>query len=374
VSGVTIKHLVFSGGGAKGAMYTGAYEALVESGTLAQVETVAGASAGAIMAALVAAGADAEHLKTTLGNIDFKQLLGKSTGCIPGLKRDGVPLFNFIDGAIRKSIAANLDRIARERELPAAVDLVRRKCEGPGLGDVTFGDLALLRRFDPKTFKDLKVNVCAKRGGQPKTWDAVEKPNLSIARACRASAALPVALKSVLVDGAKYIDGGFYDNVPTGHIPVFDREASLVFAFVEGTGEKSELARARSRKANPYKASRSQRLLRTYAPRLLGGVRSDYNNVERKNEGFKKLAREFSHRTVELCAGVKTTDWKRAMRLREQLHGKGRDATRKFLEGLPRDAEALYRAPPPTPTNASWPPPALPVAGASREAVMCAVV
>ena len=60
---VTIKNLVFSGGGAKGATYPGAYEALCEEKIMPNIKNISGSSAGAITAALIATGATSEKFK-----------------------------------------------------------------------------------------------------------------------------------------------------------------------------------------------------------------------------------------------------------------------------------------------------------------------
>ena len=50
------KCAVFSGGGAKGNIYSGVHESLSDSGVLEGLEAVAGSSAGAITAAVIATG------------------------------------------------------------------------------------------------------------------------------------------------------------------------------------------------------------------------------------------------------------------------------------------------------------------------------
>ena len=47
------KCAAFSGGGAKGKIYSGVHEAMVDSGVLEGLEAVAGSSAGAITAAVI---------------------------------------------------------------------------------------------------------------------------------------------------------------------------------------------------------------------------------------------------------------------------------------------------------------------------------
>ena len=64
--------LVFEGGGLKGIALAGAYSVLEERGYRPQ--NMAGASAGAIVAALVAAGYTADELREAIARSDFNSL------------------------------------------------------------------------------------------------------------------------------------------------------------------------------------------------------------------------------------------------------------------------------------------------------------
>src|SRR5689334_19675494 len=66
-----VRNLVFQGGGVKGIAYVGVLGALEEAGALATVTRVAGTSAGAITAALVACGATAADLSDALTHTSF---------------------------------------------------------------------------------------------------------------------------------------------------------------------------------------------------------------------------------------------------------------------------------------------------------------
>ena len=72
--------LVFKGGGAKGSIYPGAIRALEDAGVMPYIKRFAGASAGAITAALLAAGLTSAQLFTELATTDLKPLVLDSTG------------------------------------------------------------------------------------------------------------------------------------------------------------------------------------------------------------------------------------------------------------------------------------------------------
>src|SRR5699024_7257619 len=65
------ENLVFEGGGVKGIAYAGAIAVLEKNGVLADIRRVAGTSAGAIMACLLALGADAARAQAITDNTPF---------------------------------------------------------------------------------------------------------------------------------------------------------------------------------------------------------------------------------------------------------------------------------------------------------------
>ncbi|HEX8089986.1 MAG TPA: patatin-like phospholipase family protein, partial [Blastocatellia bacterium] len=67
------KNLVFEGGGVKGVAFGGALEVLSKRGIFSQVVRVGGTSAGAITAAMVALGYDADYIKQEMLALDFNQ-------------------------------------------------------------------------------------------------------------------------------------------------------------------------------------------------------------------------------------------------------------------------------------------------------------
>lgn len=296
-----VEFIAFSGGGAKGATYSGVYAALKASGAMNGVRAVAGSSAGAITAALVASGIKPEDFEKISKDTNLKGLLGKKGFLI---NKDGAPLYelmqktilknvsNFVNendvtqiceqrssqisdeqvktreqrtaiigqetaiteqvGNLQAEIANNPNnresiekQIAaleaqkkdlgeqvqglnyKEKELqeqagvvkaiadnqsPEFNDLKQRCAEG---GKIYFKDLALLRAVDPDQFKDLVVTAVRKDNGELTIFNAKDSPDVEIALACRASASIPIVFKPAEIDGVKYVDGGYRDNIPT---------------------------------------------------------------------------------------------------------------------------------------------------------------
>ncbi len=98
-----IKRLVFSGGGAKGAVYPGAYAALEETGVFSGVEDIAGSSAGAFTAALLAVGMPTKEFQLALVGTNFSDMLGDMCET-SWLTRDGKPLYNFLRKTIKNQV------------------------------------------------------------------------------------------------------------------------------------------------------------------------------------------------------------------------------------------------------------------------------
>jgi NTE family protein len=73
----TYTNLVFQGGGVKGIAYAGALQVLESRGILAQIERVAGTSAGAITACLVSLRYDAAYITKTIKTLNFKSFEDK---------------------------------------------------------------------------------------------------------------------------------------------------------------------------------------------------------------------------------------------------------------------------------------------------------
>ena len=94
------KYAAFSGGGAKGAIYSGVHEELERSGVLAGLEAVAGSSAGAMTAGLIATGISAEDFKKLSNETNFEKLLGE--GFI--VNKDGKPLYQLMHDTISNNV------------------------------------------------------------------------------------------------------------------------------------------------------------------------------------------------------------------------------------------------------------------------------
>ncbi|MCD5992367.1 patatin-like phospholipase family protein [Pseudomonas sp. CDFA 602] len=245
-----IAKLILSGGGAKGVAYSGAITALQRQGALEGIDALYGSSAGAIMAALIASGMDADQFDALSDNTHLLSLLDspdENTGWIqkafssagtladkalpgtvgnvtrlllsvlPRVQSNAQPLQTLIRDTAR---AALLGRIRDEH--PAEVLVVRERLLADGA--VIFADLALLGRYIPQ-IKSLNITGTVMFGGQPQlvVFSAALTPDMDIALAAHISAALPVVFKRPAGQGLAFQeldeltffqDGGVLLNTP----------------------------------------------------------------------------------------------------------------------------------------------------------------
>lgn len=245
----TFTRLVLSGGGAKATTFGGAVLGLKD--TLPSIRHIAGSSAGAISAALLAVGMPPRDFRTLLLHTNLKALMGaRVSGAV--ITKDGVPITALlrekIETCVLEAITSDFIYAGIENDKDTRFIFALKTKLETKQGGVTFGDLKKLHELDPVRFKKLTVTAVRHPDGQLKIFDCDETPNVEIALACRASASLPVFLEPVEIDGERYMDGGLYDNIPTNY---FDKDndqwcnkkppETLVLAFGSGVNERENL-------------------------------------------------------------------------------------------------------------------------------------
>jgi len=161
--------LVFAGGGARGLAHIGVYRALVERGI--DVDYVGGTSIGALMAVLVASNGPVA---------DVTQVARRSFSTSPTGDFNLLPVLSLIKGRRMRRV---IDK--------ALVDL---------LG------------FDPDVEDLWKSFYCVASNYSRASEQAIRRGNL--ARALRASIAIPGALPPVVHEGDLLCDGGTFNNFP----------------------------------------------------------------------------------------------------------------------------------------------------------------
>ena len=198
-----IEALIFEGGGVKGSAYAGVTEVLESNGVLANVKRVAGASAGAITASLIATGAGNKGLHKSVIQTNFHDFI---------TDRGGV----FLEaGRFLKKFGLHSGE--------AFVDILRTQiAENCGNADITFQQLAELSSGEHSEAKELYVVASNLSRLRAQVFSHYNTPNLEIWKAVRASIGIPFIFEPTKINGDLFIDGGLTWNFP---IDIFDEKS-----------------------------------------------------------------------------------------------------------------------------------------------------
>ena len=191
-----VNHLAFEGGGVLGTAYMGALTALDQAGLYQGIQSVAGTSAGAITALMVALRLTAEEATTLTMQFDFNGL------------RDGGGLGIF-----------RLFRRYGWYKGQVALDSLYDWCEKyTGNRRATFAWLL------QNGYRDLRVVSTNLNRGTSLVFSADLTPDVEVALAVRMSLSIPFFFAAVDFEGDLYVDGGTLLNYP---LEIFDRDHEL---------------------------------------------------------------------------------------------------------------------------------------------------
>lgn len=245
---MTITNLVFQGGSVKGVAYIGVLESLENKLDMSKILRVAGTSAGAITATLLALGCDVPQVKNLLLEFDFKAILDDAEGAIAtqqkalksvGKAVEGKSLF-FSKIPVKPLLPVLAHRMMNEfgiysgeyirlwietliQEQVKTITAERHSGE-----NLTFGELHQLTLDYPGRFRDLAVVGANFTTGNKAVfrYDDPEMKDVIISDAVRISMSIPQVFKphhvyykendDRLIDakGEMWVDGGLYDNYP----------------------------------------------------------------------------------------------------------------------------------------------------------------
>ena len=251
------KCLVLEGGGAKGGLYPGAIQALEDEGIMKYINRFAGASAGALVATMLAIGFSSAELKAKLAESDMSKIVTPNWAQ-PRTAQQKATALATIGLAPLGKLCRNLCRLATSfgyhsgDRLLEFIDGVIASKLGQKLGGITFKNLydwykvelcivvtnvnrgvAEARRRRPQPSPpsararpppcSRRCAACASQYMHVKTT-----PHVEIRRAVRMSMSLPLLLKPEKLNPdqggasetlAHYVDGGLFQNYP---IDAFD--------------------------------------------------------------------------------------------------------------------------------------------------------
>ncbi|HEX8438731.1 patatin-like phospholipase family protein [Archangium sp.] len=303
---------VFEGGGVKGIGLVGAVEYMEEVGL--QLQNVVGTSAGAIVAALVAAGYSAAELRAIMESLDYRRFQDMSTldripllgPALSVLKEKGLYEGNYFENWLRKLLAESPRKVRTFRDL-------HMDGETP----------------ESKYFYRLQVIATdlTRRKMLVLPWDirdyGYDPEELDVARAVRMSMSIPFFFEPVQVQDTRgetcfIVDGGVLSNFP---VDILDNGKAnppwptFGFKLVDRIQDDGRVEEKPNRIRGPVS------LLRAMFSTMLEAHDARY--IKQKN----------FDRTIAIpTLGVGTTDFGIRREQTQALHGAGREAARRFIE------------------------------------------
>ncbi|MEA3558481.1 MAG: patatin-like phospholipase family protein [Candidatus Thermoplasmatota archaeon] len=205
--------LVFAGGGAKGVAHLGAIWAIDKLGI--KLKRVAGTSAGAITASIIAAGFSCDEILEELFSIDFLRL------------RDGfwdqkLPRFAKI-----AAVSISYGMYEGEKLQSWVEELLSRK-QASTFGRLPMGKIGMLEELDPSDSPRLSImasdvthscELLMPRDLVLDRYGNIRPSFFPISAAVRMSVAVPFFFTPYKLSGSMIVDGAFASNLP---LEVFD--------------------------------------------------------------------------------------------------------------------------------------------------------
>jgi len=190
------RNLVFEGGGIKGIAYAGAIRILEDKKILADIQRFGGASAGAITAALLAAGATSRDVEEIVGHTSFRAFMDDSFGVLRDISRLVHDYGWFKGDAFSQWLRNQFQTLVGDPDI----------------------EFAKLRE---KTKKDLYVVGTDLSLQRESVFSPDQTPDVSVWQAVRISMSIPLFFACVRQNDDVCVDGGVTWNYP---IDLFDDE------------------------------------------------------------------------------------------------------------------------------------------------------
>lgn len=195
------RNLSFEGGGVKGIAYAGALQVLERENILPDIRRVAGTSAGAITATLVALGAGSAKVFEIIGGTNFRNFMDDSFGII----RDTDRLLKDY-GWYRGDVFADW----MQKQIGAL----------SGNASLTFGELSKLADAPGSKMRKLYIVGSNLSLQTPMVYSAESTPDMAIWQAARISMSIPLFFACIQNAGRQVlVDGGVTWNYP---LDIFD--------------------------------------------------------------------------------------------------------------------------------------------------------
>ncbi len=317
------KNLVFEGGGVKGVAYGGVFEVLEQRQITPQIEAVAGTSAGAITATMMALNYSAEKFLKIMMALNFEKL---EDGC------ELVGPFRLIRrfGWFKGNYFLKL--------MESYIEEKTRVGQAPGNGRATFRDL--VEKYRDLHFKRLYVF------GTNLTQQAVQKfsyettPDVAVADAVRISMSIPFFFEARYYEqngsNDAYCDGGVLNNYPIG---TFDEQHTEI----DLDSGQHMLHRTPNRETlgfhfvDPTQPASPINSLRSFTGGVIDALLDIQDILLKTNPGDER-------RSVFIDdLGVKFTDFELSDKTKRALIEQGKRATNEYLDKPPPSLPPITR-------------------------------
>lgn len=328
------QNLVFEGGGVKGVAYAGAIEVLERRGDLAAIDRVAGASAGAITAALLALGAGAAEIRDIVAGTQLRAFMdgGWPVGGVLRFARQ----FGWYRGdAFSAWLRGHIRALAGDPELTLG-ELAARAHAARPLAPGALQPLAARR------CRELYICVTDLSTREGRLLSADTAPGMPVWLAARMSMSIPLFFTAVRHEDRIITDGGVSWNYP---IDVFDdprfaadpdrmpvtlrggREVPYNKATLGFRVDTSEEIRAQ--RAREPRAAAPVRTVADFVGMLVSFALESANKAHLRKDDW--------HRTVFIEAnGVRATDFDLPPARVAELIESGRRCTEQYFEWFER--------------------------------------
>ncbi|WP_235297147.1 patatin-like phospholipase family protein [Portibacter marinus] len=283
------KNLVFEGGGVKGIAYAGAIEGLEAGGLLDKIVAVAGTSAGAITATLLALRYSASEIKNLVNSTNFKSFEdGWNPLEVPlkyGLYK-GQAFLNWMENAVKQKI---------------------------GKSDATFADL------NTKGCRDLKIFACDLNEKAVKEFSFEATPTVVVSQAARASMSIPLFFRAWQFpdknpDAHLFVDGGTIYNYPINAFDANGYNNETLGFFLENTS------------GNPIASNLKYDELLKYVRNLFDTV------LLAQKIDFNKNVADVARTVIIDDFGISATDFGITDAQKTQLYNSGLGAVNKYIK------------------------------------------
>lgn len=220
------RNLVFAGGGVRSFVYHGALYMLEEAGVLDNIDRVAGTSAGAMLAALVALRLPVEDTLAIYSTIDMQRVAQRRREEAGAFLPSWFPSFDPLTSRLHNvsERAGAVGRLfsrygyyATDYAYTWMANVMADHCDGNGR--VTFAEFRALG------YRDLHVFATNLSRHRAEHFSADTTPDVAVIDALLMSQAIPLLFEAVQFDGTArgqgdfYVDGGLVNNFP---IELFD--------------------------------------------------------------------------------------------------------------------------------------------------------